>query len=303
MRRWRVGTLSMGLVLVAIGLLLVLARFNEKAVLDMIISWWPLILFLLGGEVLWFAYTAKEDSPKVKYDIFSIFIVSIIVMCSLGLYSLGEIGLLGELQKTMGAQNYVVQVPEQVIPVETGIKRIVVQATQYPLTVRLTNESQVRALCTADVTADSLLTAENLLEGAEVISTKSGDTLYLSFNSVYRGSELGYQGRIRSYTLLIPEGKDVEVENNSSLVLQADELKGNWLVSGHGRVEIRLKEGNDLQVNVSSEQSLELGGNIAWTKKDQDNGEGPFLATFLAGEGKNKLDLIGSYEVNVYQIN
>ncbi|MEL7564624.1 MAG: hypothetical protein AAGU27_07050 [Dehalobacterium sp.] len=300
MRRWRVGTLSMGLVLVALGLLMIIARFNEKAVLDIVISWWPVILFLLGGEVLWFAYRAKEDSPKVKYDIFSIFIVGFIVMCSLGLYCLGEIGLLGELQKTMAAQGYVVQAPEQVFPVETDIKRIVVQTTQYPLTVRSTNESQVRVLCTADVTADSLSTAEKLLEGTKVMSTESGDTLYLSFNSVRWGGDLGYQGRIRSYTLLIPEGKDVEVENNSSLVLQADKLAGNWLVSGHGRVEVRLKEGNDLQVNVSSEDSLELGGNINWTEKNE---EGPFQATFQAGSGKNKLNLIDPYEVNVYQIN
>lgn len=303
MRRWRVGTLSMGLVLVTLGLLMLFAQFNQKAVLGMVINWWPIVLFLLGGEVLWFAYGSKEESPRVKYDLFSIFIVFIIVMCSLGLYGLGEIGLLGEVQKTIAAQQYVVQVPEQAIPVGDGVRRIVVQSPRKPVTVRVTGEAQVKVLCTADVAADSLLTAEKLLEGVRVRPTQSGDTLYLSFSSVSGGGDLGYHGRVRSYTLFLPEGKDVEMENDHSLVLQADGLKGNWLVEGPGEVEARIKQDSDVQVNVSSEQPLELGGNIKWTQKEPESGEGPFLGTYLAGEGKNKLDIIGSNAVHVYTIN
>lgn len=86
MRQWRVGTISMGIMLIGIGVLLLVEKVNGIASINLIIKWWPLILVLLGVEILGFVYFSKEESPKIKYDGFSIFMVIVIIIFSAGAY-------------------------------------------------------------------------------------------------------------------------------------------------------------------------------------------------------------------------
>jgi thiol:disulfide interchange protein len=95
----------MGVLLIALGGFLLWAQINHKAALDLVIRWWPLILLLLGGEILWYAYAAKEEAPKIKYDFFSIFIIFFIVLTSLGLYSLNYIGVIPRLSMMVSARS------------------------------------------------------------------------------------------------------------------------------------------------------------------------------------------------------
>ncbi|MDD3889484.1 MAG: hypothetical protein PHR65_06145, partial [Syntrophomonadaceae bacterium] len=83
MRQWRVGTLSMGLLLIVLGAGLIFAQVNKVAVIDVLLNWWPLLFILLGAEVLVQIGLNKDEVIKVKYDIFSIIIVFIIVMTGL----------------------------------------------------------------------------------------------------------------------------------------------------------------------------------------------------------------------------
>ena len=64
MRRWRVGTVSLGILLIALGIVLLAAQLKQKDILDMLLTWWPLVLVLIGGEILVFVYTAKEPDPR-----------------------------------------------------------------------------------------------------------------------------------------------------------------------------------------------------------------------------------------------
>jgi hypothetical protein len=83
MRQWRVGTFSMGILLVSLGFVLLVSQVIGISVIDQAIKWWPAILIILGLEVLIHIYTSNQEEPRVKYDVFSIFLVFMIMLFSI----------------------------------------------------------------------------------------------------------------------------------------------------------------------------------------------------------------------------
>ena len=75
MRTWRVGTISMGLTLILLGIFLVLSQLLNWKPAYAMTGWWPIIFIVLGIEILIYLFLAKQENPAVKYDVFSIFFV------------------------------------------------------------------------------------------------------------------------------------------------------------------------------------------------------------------------------------
>lgn len=92
----RVGTISMGISLITFGILILVSQFNEISAVKLAVKFWPCMLILLGGEILWFSYNAKKEDNDIiiKYDIFSIFIVLAILFINIVLYGFIETGIM-----------------------------------------------------------------------------------------------------------------------------------------------------------------------------------------------------------------
>ena len=75
MKNKRVGTISMAIILIAMGVIMFISQINEISAIDMAFKLWPLTLVLLGIEILWARYKSSDEESVIKYDIFSIFIV------------------------------------------------------------------------------------------------------------------------------------------------------------------------------------------------------------------------------------
>jgi len=91
----RVGTISMGISLIIFGILILISQFNEISGIELAVKFWPSILILLGGEILWYSYKARKDNDIIiKYDIFSIFIILVILFVNIVLYGFIEIGIM-----------------------------------------------------------------------------------------------------------------------------------------------------------------------------------------------------------------
>jgi membrane-bound ClpP family serine protease len=86
MRRWRVGTFSMGVLLILVGALLMMGEFQQISKIKLLYTWWPVILIILGLEVLAHVYLSKEEHPVAKYDGFSIFIILLIIIVTSAVY-------------------------------------------------------------------------------------------------------------------------------------------------------------------------------------------------------------------------
>lgn len=91
----RVGNISMAIILISFGILLFISQFSKISAIELAIKFWPAILILIGIEILYYVYKNKgEDDPIIRYDIFSMFIVFIILVVNLSLYGLMESGIL-----------------------------------------------------------------------------------------------------------------------------------------------------------------------------------------------------------------
>jgi len=69
-----------------IMLVLCILMFAGFEIAEQLFSAWPVLLIVLGGEILYYLYKAKEEQPKIKYDMFSIFMIGIIFFASVMFY-------------------------------------------------------------------------------------------------------------------------------------------------------------------------------------------------------------------------
>ncbi len=83
MRTWRVGTFSMGLSIIALGCFLLFSVIKGTQILDSLTAWWPVLLIILGAEILLYLLFSKKEQSFIKYDIFSIFFIGVLEVLAL----------------------------------------------------------------------------------------------------------------------------------------------------------------------------------------------------------------------------
>ena len=81
MRERRVGTFTLGIVLLVFGVLFLLRIFFNTMQYYYIFMLWPVIFILLGGEVLYYALHQKQ--VQYKYDFAAILIIMMLVVFAL----------------------------------------------------------------------------------------------------------------------------------------------------------------------------------------------------------------------------
>jgi hypothetical protein len=129
MRRWRVGTFSMGLSLILVGMTLLLSAWKGLSSFDTLIGWWPVVFIMLGAEVLLFIVFAKKEEPVLHYDIFSIFFVGVLCCFCIAFALVTSTGLMKEIRHAIGSIQQTVDLPAIQQSVPQGVERIVVQSS------------------------------------------------------------------------------------------------------------------------------------------------------------------------------
>lgn len=87
MRKWKVGTISMGILLIVVGIILIVSQIKGINGAAMIMKWWPLVLITLGFEILLSVYYFKDKEAAFVIDGFSIFIILLLVLVSCGIFA------------------------------------------------------------------------------------------------------------------------------------------------------------------------------------------------------------------------
>lgn len=80
MQNRRIGTLTLGISLVLLGILIPIGLFTDLDVL-FVLRLSPLLLIALGGEIVYFAVRRKDE--KIKYDGLSVFMIICITVVTL----------------------------------------------------------------------------------------------------------------------------------------------------------------------------------------------------------------------------
>lgn len=86
MKERRVGTVTLGGVLILYGIVFLLHTFVEGLSYYLIFQMWPVIFIVLGIEVLFAAFRWKEQ--EFKYDF-----AAILIICTLLVFAMGMAGM------------------------------------------------------------------------------------------------------------------------------------------------------------------------------------------------------------------
>jgi hypothetical protein len=86
----RIGTLTLGLVFIVLGILYLSINIFNLSIDFAMIKFWPLVLISLGLEVLIYSHYSLKHEFVVKFDIISIFLIMVVLVFSFGLYAFGK---------------------------------------------------------------------------------------------------------------------------------------------------------------------------------------------------------------------
>ena len=167
MKNRRVGTISMAIVLIGFGILIFVAQINKVSAVELAIKFWPGILILLGGEILICSFMTKKENEDflIRYDIFSIFIVMIILAVNVGIYGLMEFGIMEHIKSEISSQTFNYELPLEEYIVEENIEKIIIDGPRYSdFTIRTNKDNKINASGFINVTADSEENAKKVLD-------------------------------------------------------------------------------------------------------------------------------------------
>jgi len=278
MRTWRVGTFSMGLSIIALGCFLLFSVIKGTEVLDSLTAWWPVLLIILGVEILLYLLFSKKEQSFIKYDIFSIFFIGVLGSVGIAFYCLLSTGLLEEVRYAIHTTRQTNTIPESKLSIPESINKIVVDAgtDNHPLTIDGRNSNEV-----------SLLPFHQRL--------------------------FGHEPRVKP-TLVLPQTKHVEIRaSNRDLSLYPGQLQNNWFVQESSGVSVHLIKESDISLTAVTNQK-EAIGNTPWeqvedlTKKENNSSEeNPesngqehwYKNSIKTGNGTYKLNIEKAYNLNM----
>lgn len=304
MRRWRVGTMTLGIMLISLGIIMLSAQLKQLAILNVFITWWPIILVLLGGEILWYTYSSKEPEPKVKYDVFSMFMVFVLAFCSIGMYAVTSTGIMHKAAEAISSHYITVEIPRQSVATGAEVEQIVVRAPSEKVRIESTDSQEAVLLGSATVRATGREQAQELAAGVRLVGHVEGDVLLLSIMPTPRASNMRQGALDQEFTLILPKGKDVKIEGDNyyDMSIASSVLNDLWMVSGRGNLIMNVDRDADLTIEANVDRSDHLAGNIEWNIDSRGEGEmhrSRVTGTLTLGQGQHRILIVEADRVTV----
>jgi hypothetical protein len=305
MKKWRVGTISMGVSLLLLGILLLVSSFQGYQVFESFIAWWPSILIILGIEILLYQVLSNKEESFVKYDFLSVIFVGIIGTVGIGFTLLFGSGLLHEVRAAVGATNVSTELPSVLKEIPSTVKNVVVDASNYPLTIESTSSNEIRMFGTYETFTNK---DSDKLELEKYASFQNvGDTLYIQLKDLKQNDLLFHGSGSMELTVLVPENLSLEVRGaHNPIEVWLHQLKNNWIVKDAGSLEVNIEEETDVTLSALAHRD-ELEGNAGWTtiekKVESPYGgydeSGTRKATFVSGDGTYNLQALNQGQIVV----
>lgn len=312
-RTWRVGTISMGFSLLFLGIFLLLSQFAGISLTHIMISWWPIILIVLGIEILVFLFQSRTEKPLLKYDFLSIFFVGILGMVGIGFAVLSTTGLLDVIDKELTREERTIELPVFDEVLDDQIKRVVLKTEQNNILVEGTSGQEVSIFGTYTT---YLSRNKQLISKANdyLASQRKGDTLYLTVKRLPADAGVfnHYEHQLEA-TVLIPEKVKLEIIGQGNPVtLKPRDLQNNWSVEGASDVSLSVEENSNLNISAVQAQEL-ISQSGEWTVKQvgvNRNGEENYdespdykNGTFKIGDGTHNINIVKAYQVSLSMMN
>ncbi|KGX90325.1 hypothetical protein [Pontibacillus marinus] len=290
MRKWRVGTVSMGLSLIMLGIMLMVSQISGWDVMNLALSWWPAILIVLGIEILLYLFFSKQEKPMIQYDFLSIIFIGVIGTVAIGFYIVSSFGIVEEVKASMNADRIEGALPHVEEEVKESVNKIVVQPTYSELTIETNNERQVHLFGTFQ---SNFLEKEALNQEDVVNFTRTGDTLFIQLMEPPKQEGFRYGSTHYKRTLSLPENVKVEIrEGAGSLNINIGTIQADWMIDQTHNAVVQIDEEADVVVKVEGRDNR-LGWDVAWDSTEVIQGEVEHQKLYYKekqyGEGSNTL--------------
>jgi len=273
-RQWRVGTLSMGIILVALGSIMLYSQIAGVQSLGLILKWWPIILVLLGVEILVYIFLSKQEQPKVKFDIFSIFIISFIMLAGVGVYAItsvvqyakDNVSILPSIDIYKNESRF-----EKYMTVDLGAKdTLKIKNTSGNVEVVKGDSDKI------EINADIIIRNNDEEHAAEIsddiIEIINTDIITVYSKTNQYTSKNGSIGSIRvNYRIKVPEKINVEIDNKFGDIDVSGILLKASITNSHGEIIVD-NIGQDLYIE-NSFGDVEISNVKAYTKVKNSHGE------------------------------
>jgi hypothetical protein len=310
MRKWRVGNVSMGLSLVLLGVLLFISQIKGTKMFEPFLVWWPIILVVLGIEIIFYLFLSKQESPIVKYDFISILFVGILGTIGIGFTILTSTGLLTELQSFVGAEDKSINLPAIEEELPDTIERIVLETSGQEVRIEGSDVNQINIFGTYRATVNSKSNPPIADKDDYALTKVVGDTMYVTIKAPSRHS-----GPFSTYmtiepTVVVPDSVRLEVRGeHNAIVLYPGSLENHWTVDGPSYVTMHVSKKNDVLLSATSNNNLQ-NGNVKWDSIETSDRGGIdefeeevnnklYKGTLKIGNGTFHLDIFNSELISV----
>lgn len=207
-RVWRIGSFSMGVTLIGIGLAFAVSLWQDTSAYELLLWLTPIVFIMLGVELLMTLRLKQSKQYQIKYDWLSIWFVAIIGAGALLMSMLFYTGITGELHQALNMKERSLFVDENAPIAQDQLSKIVVKST-VPLTIA-EHEGLTEVLLTGSVTYEAqdaiTLREQQLLQTKQV-----GDVLYIFVNNIeHKVSGLVNNNVYSDLILAVPAGATIE---------------------------------------------------------------------------------------------
>jgi hypothetical protein len=252
MREWRVGTVSMGLSLIMLGIFLFLSLLNGYEVFQTFLAWWPLILIVLGLEITIYTLLPKNKEALLKYDFISILFVGLIGTIAIGLTFLTSTGIIERIKYQMTAEIATIEFEKTDIEVSDDIKRVVLRGKGEDVRIEGTNSDVISLFGTYST---EVVEGKSMSLSSEdyILTEISGDTLFVYLKEPTRNGGLFESYTDTDITIAVPSQVAIEVVGHFSVVsLNPGFIQRNWVIRDAHQIDVSLNKKNNVQVSAST---------------------------------------------------
>ena len=276
MKQMRVGTFSLGILLVIIGMLILFGGIKGVSGALLILKFWPIILISIGIEVLYFVYKNKGEEVKLKYDVLAIFIFVILVIISSCVFVFNEFMddevsnvVMGDIKSKTHSDIMIKEYEYN----ENDVDRIVIE-DRGNISIKQSTDNKIRIKTSVVVKANSKEVAEKYKEKVIDIKMEDGTLLISDFNQegINRLVEIGEIHT--NYDMFIPKDIQVDINNiNGSIDINGIKNKLDIYIKGS------VLNGNEVtgDINIREERGYRYSrinlDNIIGDIKLDTNGE------------------------------
>ena len=247
--RSRGSSLFPGLLLLFVGLLLLLHNYRGISIGEVIGHWWPLILIFWGGIKLYERMAASRAGDPGAAKISGSEVVLVLGLLSLlGIVvaiDYGRQNLPGRIHEWGNSFDFDLNVAPKVVPADA---RIVIHNGRGNISVRPSEDSQIRVSGKKNAKAWNESDAQQFAERAGVEITQNGDGYEIHPTGVGAGdSRISFD-----LDVAVPKKALLTIRNEKGDITVADMAKPVNVTNGVGDIEVR---GTGGDVNIDTRKS------------------------------------------------